>query len=338
VARLKVYGEVRKDWSRVNPDETVDLAAAVNGARSVACNDMFFSHMENLIMPGRGVNMGDGWETKRNRTPNNRDWVMVKLSHRGIIERIVVDTCHFKGNYPDSCLIEGCFLAGSDLEKAEWKEILPQSKLSADAEHSFTGELRLQRPVDYVRLTIFPDGGISRMRLYGKIDLHMPYALINAGTEEQAAEKLRKCCGSEKWVQGMMKERPYRSQEELLEKAAAVWATCTERDWLEAFQHHPKIGDINSLKAKFASTSDWAGSEQGGVKEAPEEVIIRLSRGNAEYEAKFGFIFIVCATGKGAGEMLEILTSRMGNSREEELKNAADEQMKITLLRLNKLN
>jgi allantoicase len=102
VARLKVYGEVVKDWSGIDTARQIDLASALNGARPLACNDMFFSHMSNLIMPGRGINMGDGWETKRNRTPGNRDWVIIKLAHRGIIEKILVDTCHFKGNYPDS--------------------------------------------------------------------------------------------------------------------------------------------------------------------------------------------------------------------------------------------
>jgi allantoicase len=338
VARLKVYGEVRIDWSRMNPETTLDLAAAINGARSVACNDMFFSHMGNLIMPGRGINMGDGWETKRNRTPNNRDWVVVKLAHRGNIERIVVDTCHFKGNYPDSCLIEGCLLAGGELEKAEWKPILAQTKLSADAEHEFRAEVLAHEPIDHVRLTIFPDGGVSRMRLFGKIDSNMPYSLLNRSNDEDGATLLRKCCGSEKWVKGMLKERPFRSQEELLEKAGILWQRCGEEDLLEAFRHHPKIGDVESLKAKFASTADWAGKEQGGVQGASEEIIKELARKNSEYETKFGFIFIVCATGKRADEMLEILSSRITNSREQELLNASAEQMKITLIRLNKIN
>jgi allantoicase len=178
VARLKVYGEVFKDWSTVKKDELIDLAAASNGAQSVLCNDMFFSHMDNLIMPGRGVNMGDGWETKRNRTPNNRDWVIVRLAHKGIIEKILIDTCHFKGNYPDSCLIEGCSISKeeeSKLDSAEiaeaikWTTILPQSKLSADHEHYFDKEITSKESFTHVRLTIFPDGGISRMRLWGRI-------------------------------------------------------------------------------------------------------------------------------------------------------------------------
>jgi allantoicase len=174
VARLKVYGEVFKDWNTVDASEIVNLAAATNGARSVLCNDMFFSHMDNLIMPGRGVNMGDGWETKRNRTPNNRDWVIVRLAHKGIIEKILVDTCHFKGNYPDSCSIEGCAIAYKDESKLdssaiEWTTILPPSKLSADHEHFFEDEIKNAGPFTHIRLNIFPDGGVSRLRLWGRV-------------------------------------------------------------------------------------------------------------------------------------------------------------------------
>lgn len=175
VARLKVYGEVFKDWSKVNQDELIDLAAATNGAKSVLCNDMFFSHMDNLIMPGRGVNMGDGWETKRNRTPNNKDWVMVKLAHEGRIKKALIDTCHFKGNYPDSCMIEGCNIEPGkrvDLQSDDinWTVILPQTKLQADHEHYYENELEnTDMSFTHVRLTIFPDGGISRMRLWGNI-------------------------------------------------------------------------------------------------------------------------------------------------------------------------
>jgi allantoicase len=174
VARLKVYGDVFKDWSTVDSSETVNLAAAVNGAKSVLCNDMFFSHMDNLIMPGRGVNMGDGWETKRNRTTGNKDWVIVRLAHKGTIETILVDTCHFKGNYPDSCLIEGCNISIEEENKLstdeiKWETILPQSKLSADYEHFFEREIISKNAFTHVRLSIFPDGGVSRMRLWGRI-------------------------------------------------------------------------------------------------------------------------------------------------------------------------
>lgn len=176
VARLKVYGEVFRDWEMVDREELIDLAAATNGARPLVCNDMFFSHMENLLMPGRGVNMGDGWETKRNRTPNNSDWVILRLAHLGTIEKIVVDTCHFKGNYPDSCMIEGCNIL-VDAEKQlledpssiKWETMIAQTALQADHEHYFEKEIVSVGPFTHARLTIFPDGGVSRLRLWGRI-------------------------------------------------------------------------------------------------------------------------------------------------------------------------
>ncbi|MBP7408462.1 MAG: allantoicase [Flavobacteriales bacterium] len=169
VARLRVYGEVQRDWSRVKPDEVVDLVAAQNGALAVQCNDMFFSHMNNLIMPGRGVNMGDGWETKRNRTPNNRDWVIVRLAHKGSIQKALIDTCHFKGNYPDTFVLEGTNSATDDLVNAKWSTIIERTKLQADHEHHYEQEVMCKVPVTHVRLSIFPDGGVSRMRLWGAI-------------------------------------------------------------------------------------------------------------------------------------------------------------------------
>ncbi len=169
VARLRVYGEVQRDWSSVKPDEIVDLCSAQNGALAIQCNDMFFSHMNNLIMPGRGVNMGDGWETKRNRTPNNRDWVIVRLAHKGIIKTALIDTCHFKGNYPDTFVLEGTNSATDDLSNAKWSTIIERTKLQSDHEHHYESEVSCKEAVTHVRLSIFPDGGVSRMRLWGTI-------------------------------------------------------------------------------------------------------------------------------------------------------------------------
>ena len=171
VARLRVYGEVKRDWSGSGDTRIAltDLAAAQNGALAIQCNDMFFSHMNNLIMPGRGANMGDGWETKRNRTPNNRDWVIVRLAHKGILQKALIDTGHFKGNYPDTFTLEGCNSATDDLSNAKWSTIIERTKLQADHEHQFQQEVSCKEPVTHVRLSIFPDGGVSRMRLWGTI-------------------------------------------------------------------------------------------------------------------------------------------------------------------------
>jgi 2-oxo-4-hydroxy-4-carboxy-5-ureidoimidazoline decarboxylase len=154
---------------------------------------------------------------------------------------------------------------------------------------------------------------------------------------EKKKELLLQCCGSSAWVNRMLDIFPVEDLVELLEGAEEIWYDCKESEWLEAFEHHPKIGDINSLKEKFASTKEWASNEQSGVNEASESLINELADANKKYEHKFGFIFIVCATGKSAEEMLNLLKSRLDNIREDEIKIAASEQNKITKLRLEKL-
>ncbi|RZW56971.1 MAG: allantoicase, partial [Flavobacteriaceae bacterium] len=173
VARFRVFGEVFKDWTKVKHDALIDLALITNCGKALHCNDMFFSKMDNLIMPSKGKNMGDGWETKRNRTPNNVDYVIIKLGHPGKIKKIVVDTKHFKGNFPDSCAIEACNCT-DDIEVLDdshsWTTLLPQQKLSADEEHCFEHEIiNNDDIVTHLKLNIFPDGGVSRLRVLGTI-------------------------------------------------------------------------------------------------------------------------------------------------------------------------
>jgi 2-oxo-4-hydroxy-4-carboxy-5-ureidoimidazoline decarboxylase len=150
-------------------------------------------------------------------------------------------------------------------------------------------------------------------------------------------EHLRKCCGSEKWIDAMITIFPVENEQALFREAERAWFSCSEADWLEAFRHHPKIGDVKSLREKFAGTADWAEGEQASVNNTTNEVIEALAEGNKHYEDKFGFIFIVCATGKSAIEMLNLLKERLPNSRQTEIHIAMKEQLKITILRLNKL-
>jgi 2-oxo-4-hydroxy-4-carboxy-5-ureidoimidazoline decarboxylase len=135
----------------------------------------------------------------------------------------------------------------------------------------------------------------------------------------------------------MVRSRPFASRDALFEAADRVWQALAEPDWLEAFSHHPKIGDVKALAEKFKSTSNWAKGEQGGTSGAAPAILEGLAAGNRAYEGKFGFIFIVCATGKSAEEMLELLNGRLPNDRATELAIAAGEQAKITRLRLEKL-
>ena len=173
VARFKVYGEVLPDWDKVLPEEVLDLAAVHNGGRVLQANDMFFGPKDNLIMPGRGLNMGDGWETRRKREPGH-DWVIVQLGKAGMLTKVEVDTCHFKGNYPDMCSLDGLYLPDADPTKlsaaTEWSEIIPRKKLQPNYQHYFNAlDLKPIGETTHVRLNIFPDGGISRLRLMGTL-------------------------------------------------------------------------------------------------------------------------------------------------------------------------
>lgn len=149
-------------------------------------------------------------------------------------------------------------------------------------------------------------------------------------------ESLTKCCGSTNWVDAMCEDFPD-SKEKLFERAEKVWFELGEKDWLEAFTHHPKIGDLASLEKKFGSTKDFTTNEQSSVNHASMETLKELAEYNQKYEEKFGFIFIVCATGKTADEMLNLIKERINNDYNTEIKIAAGEQNKITKLRLEKI-
>ena len=175
VARLRVYGDVIPDWERLKRvGNEIDLAAVEHGGLVLSCSDMFFGHRHNLIMPGRAVNMSDGWETKRRRGPGH-DWVIIKLGARGRIRRLEVDTAYFKGNFPESCSLEAVNSVGLVDESftdhaAPWKPVLPQTKLQAHTRHFFESELQDAGTVSHVRFNIFPDGGVSRLRVHGALE------------------------------------------------------------------------------------------------------------------------------------------------------------------------
>jgi allantoicase len=169
VARLRIFGEIRADFTGV--DGYVDLAALEHGGRSLSCSDEHYGSVHNLLAPGRAMNMGDGWETARRRGPGN-DWVIVALGQPGVIERAEIDTAHFKGNYPDRVSLEAALFDGDDdasNESLAWRTLLPESKLKMDQQHYFDDELEDAGEVSHVRVSIYPDGGISRVRLFGKV-------------------------------------------------------------------------------------------------------------------------------------------------------------------------
>jgi len=173
VARLRVYGEVVPDWQRLARQSAseIDLAAVEHGGLVLACSDMFFGHRHNLIMPGRAANMSDGWETKRRRGPGF-DWSIIQLGARGVIHRVEVDTAHFKGNFPESCSLEAIDAKGRGVEEigaADWTQILARTKLQAHTRHFFEDEIKAVGTVSHVRFNIYPDGGVSRLRVFGTV-------------------------------------------------------------------------------------------------------------------------------------------------------------------------
>lgn len=173
VARLRVWGLIDKDWSKVGPDERIDLLAMENGGRGIIANDEHYGSVANLTAPGRGINMGDGWETRRRREPGH-DWAVLELGTAGIIDEIIVDTAHFKGNYPDRCFIQAAPEASGTPDQIaaaaeHWPVLLPEVKLEADKVHTFREGLTHLGPVRFVRLNIIPDGGVSRLRLIGRV-------------------------------------------------------------------------------------------------------------------------------------------------------------------------
>jgi 2-oxo-4-hydroxy-4-carboxy-5-ureidoimidazoline decarboxylase len=165
----------------------------------------------------------------------------------------------------------------------------------------------------------------------------MTLAGLNALSAERAREELLRCCGCGRWADAVLAARPFADKAALLAASDAAWAKTGEADWREAFSHHPRIGGKDALRARFAATASWAQGEQAGAAAAGEAVLEALAKGNADYESRFGFLFIVCATGKSAAEMLDLLKSRLTNEAAAEMRLAAGEQNKITKIRLEKL-
>lgn len=338
VARLRVHGEALPDWKRVLAEGAcIDLAAVANGGRVLDASDMFFSAPQNLLMPGRSSHMGDGWETKRRRGPGH-DWVVIRLGIAGVLRQIEVDTSHFKGNFPESCSLE--VRNGADgASQHDWKEVLPRTLLRADSVHRL--EITGSTAASHVRFNIYPDGGVARLRVFGTPtrDGRIAEGLrrLNALPDEAARAALLDCCGSTAWTQSVAAQRPFCDAAQLFNAANQVWGNLGKDDWLEAFSHHPKIGERKAAIGQSPEAQRWSQQEQQAVSNSAPHLWEELANANRIYQARFGYIFIVCASGKSAEEMLALLRDRMNNDPETELRVAAGEQQRITRLRLEKM-
>jgi allantoicase len=342
VARLRVHGDVVPEPSAFgSSSQEIDLVAIEHGGRVLGCSDKFFSHPHNLLMPGRGARMDDGWETKRRRGPGH-DWVLLELGVAGDVRRVEVDTAHFKGNFPESCSLLVCASQPGTAppEDFTWQELLPRTKLSADSVHVFEKELRAAGPITHVRFNIFPDGGVSRLRLFGSPSREGLAAAalryVNALPPEEAMKTLRDCCGSTRWAEQIANARPFDSSAALLARLQEFAAALERSDWLEAFDSHPRIGEKKSA-VQSAQANRWSAAEQSAVHNSQGEAAERLAAACREYEQRFEHIFIVCAAGRSADEILAALRARLKNDPAAEFAVACDEQKKIARLRLERL-
>ena len=334
VARLRVYGEALPDLRRLQRfGGLVDLAALENGARSLVCSDMFFGSRNNLLLPGRPRNMSSGWETRRRRGPGH-DWNIVRLGVPGVLRRLELDTTHFKGNAPGRCLVEVCDAPGASSDAlagnaVDWRTLLPETRTQPHTRHHFEDELRSVGRATHLRLNVFPDGGVARLRAFGEPDLEDArgalISRLNGLPRVEAVSTLLTLCRSLRWAERMAGARPFEDAAALYRIADRAFWSMLEADFLEAFSAHPRLGEEQG--------SAWSQEEQGGVGDEDREKLAAL---NQQYAGKFGFVFLLCATGRGGAEMLAELTRRLGASRAEEIRTAAEEQAKILGLRIGK--
>jgi allantoicase len=350
VARLRVHGHViapPRALGRVGFEPEIDLASVELGASVVSCNDMFFGSRHNLISPGRAETMGDGWETKRSRK-SAADWAILKLGARGSVHRVLVDTLHFRGNFPESVALDGIDMKPekdgscpnpSDsiaVDDSKWTPILARTKLQEHTLHDYEDAVHVGGPFTHVRARIWPDGGISRMRLYGRVaaddKANASLRFINALTKDARACMLHPCAGVATWSNAVAAAAPFLTLEELFVASDKAFALLSREDWLSAFSSHPRIGE---RKADATAMGEQAKAQADAA--AQGDLANKLAELNRAYEAKFGRVFLICATGLPLATIVEEATRRLAGSDEDEFKTACLEHQKICALRLRKL-
>ncbi len=343
VARLRVYGQVLPEPRLFWRPGSLDLAAIEHGGTIAAVSDQFFGPPSNLLLPGRGVNMGDGWETKRRRTPGS-DWCAIKLARRGIVERIELDTHFFKGNAPQAARVEWLDATGLSEHELQarlvavdgWQTLVEKTPLVQHRKHTL--EPARPQPLTHIRVHMFPHGGINRLRVFGHaLDTHAEkHALhvLNFMPDTEFHQWMMSFCGSSAFAEAMASQRTFADVRGIFAAAEnTFWALRTD-DFLQAFSAHPRIGATSAAQGQTAQSVTWSKNEQAQMADAAVDVTAELGKLNDEYFEKFGFIFICFASGRTPQQMLDLLQARIHNSRALEIDNAAQEQARILRLRL----
>lgn len=331
VARLRVDGDPIPSMSQVCPSEALtDLAVATVGGQAIDVSDAHYASPANLVSPTEPEGMWDGWETARRRGPGH-DWSVIRLGLPGLITGVDVDTRHFKGNAPGWVTID--VATGEE----EWVEACGRTAVKPH----FVNRIDFPEPVhaDRVRLNIHPDGGVARLRVWGRPDPEAAAAVrmryVDSLFPQPARLFFTTACGSRRWVEAMVAGRPYREAERLLKAAEEAFAGLAPDDWMEAFAAHPRIGERHGRQNQAGESMST--TEQSGVDTADEALARELEQINRRYEDRFGYTYIVRAAGRSGPEMLELAHRRLDNDPDTELEMAATQQREITMLRLRRM-
>lgn len=331
VARLRVEGRPLPAIDLVCPEQgLVDLAVASLGGLADEASDAHFSSPANLVSPGEPEGMWDGWETARRRGPGH-DWAVIRLGLPGTIHHVDVDTRFFKGNSP------GWVSLDTAHQDEDWVEACGRMPVEADT----VNRVDLPTPVeaDRVRLNIHPDGGVARLRVWGRPDPAAAAAIriryLDGLFDQDARAFFSTACASLRWVNDMVGGRPYGDADAVLAAADRAFDRLETADWLEAFAAHPRIGERKG--SQTASGEAMSKGEQSGVDGADRAQAAELEKVNRAYEERFGFTYIVRAAGRTGEEMLALARERLENDPETEREIAARQQREITRLRLRRM-
>jgi allantoicase len=331
IARLRAFGEVVADprrWVGLS----VDLAAGENGGVVLDCSDRFYSPPQNAIAPGNAARMDQGWETRRRRDGGN-DWILLRPAVPGRVRQVVVDTTHFVGNAPGGVAMSALDAAG------EWRPLLPRTSLTPDTRHWFGVEsgLDVDLIARQVRVDLFPDGGLARIKLWGDPTTEASGVAAvrwwNLLPAPAAAAAVRSCCASPGWAAALAAGRPYIDLDTVVAASDALLHQLDAAELATALAAHPRIGERPTGTGAQAAASR---REQTGVGEDPE-LRAALEAGNREYEQRFGQVYLVRATGRSGPELLSLLNERLTHTAAEEGLVVRRELAEITALRLLRL-
>ena len=328
IARLRLYGECKADFLSLDANKDYELTGLLNGAKIIALSDPSILEAKNLLLPFEAKSKQDGLLHEK----KEGFFLTIALSKPGFVSKVTLDTSTFKDNFIKSAFVES--IHSKDLAKEKdvrRQPLLENIKLTSAKKHVFltASKEKAPLPTTHIKLTLPSPGGLSRLRVFGAFDLS---GSLNELKTQPLLHGFLKCCHIEDWAKKLIQKRPYSSTLDLLEKSSAIWQELKDSDFHKALDGHPKIGSKNLSQKK----QSWEKKEQSGASDPHHREIFASL--NQTYFEKFGYIFLICASGQSASSLLSALEKRLQNSKEDEWPIVKKELKKITHLRLVKLS